>query len=182
MFKFKGIPIAALAMILALASTAASAQAPQSAQATSNLNMRAGPGTQHAVVAWIPKNSWIQVFGCTNPVAWCQTTFNDRHGWVSASHLNPRPAVGTQPLPPPPAPPGGGAHAPAGIPLFGPGFRTPDDQCRRAGESDFTNQFLGAGTYLVACPPGTDPGTFSAQTRGREVARREGWILFTVPH
>ena len=133
MFKFKGIPIAALAMILALASTAASAQAPQSAQATSNLNMRAGPGTQHAVVAWIPKNSWIQVFGCTNPVAWCQTTFNDRHGWVSASHLNPRPAVGTQPLPPPPAPPGGGAHAPAGIPLFGPGFRTPDDQCRRAG-------------------------------------------------
>ena len=44
MFKFKGIPIAALAMILALASTAASAQAPQSAQATSNLNMRAGPG------------------------------------------------------------------------------------------------------------------------------------------
>ena len=34
MFKFKGIPIAALAMILALASTAASAQAPQSAQAT----------------------------------------------------------------------------------------------------------------------------------------------------
>ena len=56
MFKFKGIPIAALAMILALASTAASAQAPQSAQATSNLTMRAGPGTQHAVVAWNPKN------------------------------------------------------------------------------------------------------------------------------
>ena len=36
--------------------------------------------------------------------------------------------------------------------------------------------------YLVACPPGTDTATFTAQTRGREVSRRDGWILFTVPH
>ena len=180
MFKLKGISTVALALILGLATTA-SAQAPQSAATTSNLNMRAGPGPQHAVVAWIPKGSWIQVFGCTHPVAWCQTTFNQRHGWVSANYLNPRPAAGTQPQPPPP-PPSGGAQAPAGVPLFGPGFRTPDDLCRRAGESDFTNQFLGGSGELVACPPGTDPRFFAFETGGQEVARRDGWILFTVPH
>ena len=77
---------------------------------------------------------------------------------------------------------GSGPRPPADVPLFGGGFRSEGDQCRRAGESAFTNQFLGGGTYLVACPPGTDTATFTAQTRGREVSRRDGWILFTVPH
>jgi hypothetical protein len=65
--------------------------------------------------------------------------------------------------------------------LFGPGFRGPDDLCRRAGESDFTNQFLGDASDLVACPPGTDPAFFAFETGGREVARRDDWILFIVP-
>lgn len=176
---FKRIPTIALALLLGLPALAA-AQAPQPVVTTSNLNLRTGPGTQHQTIAWIPKGTGIQVFGCTNPVAWCQTTFNNRHGWVSVNHLNPRPTVGTQPLPP--SPPSGGASAPAGVPLFGPGFRSPDDQCRRAGESDFTNPFLGGSGELVACPPGTDPRLFAFETGGQEVARRDGWILFTVPH
>ena len=174
---FKQVSTVALALVLGL-SASADAQVAQSVMATSNLNMRAGPGTNHAVVGWIPKKSWIQITGCTHPVAWCQTTFNNNQGWVSANHLNPRPTVGVAP-PPPPAPPTGGASA--DIPLFGPGFRTPEDQCRRAGESAFTNPFLGGAGELVACPPGTDPRLFAFETGGQEVARRDGWILFTVP-
>ncbi|WP_347268146.1 hypothetical protein [Paracoccus sp. (in: a-proteobacteria)] len=79
--------------------------------------------------------------------------------------------------PPTVAPP----RPPADVPLFGGGFRSEGDQCRRAGESAFTNQFLGDAADLVACPPGTDPRLFAFETGGKEVARREGWILFTVP-
>ena len=84
---------------------------------------------------------------------------------------------------PAPGPGGGntGAQPPAAIPLFGAGYRTPDDLCRRAGESAFTNQFLSDAADLVACPPGTDPRLFSFETGGTEVARHSGWILFTVP-
>ena len=78
--------------------------------------------------------------------------------------------------------PGSAARPPADIPLFGAGFRSEGDLCRRAGESAFTGQFMGAGADLVACPPGTDPRLFFHETGGTEVARRDGWILFTVPH
>ena len=52
-----------------------------------------------------------------------------------------------------------GARPPADVPLVGPGFRSQGD----------------------ACPPGTDPRLFIHETGGTEVARRDGWILFTVP-
>ena len=77
---------------------------------------------------------------------------------------------------------GSGPRPPADVPLFGGGFRSEGDQCRRAGESAFTNQFLSDSAQLVACPPGTDPRLFSHETGGTEVGRRDGWILFTVPH
>lgn len=176
--------IVALALSLGAALPAA-AQVSQAARTTADLNVRSGPGTQHAVIGQFPRGTSIQVFDCTNPVTWCQTMFGNTQAWVSANHLDPRPTVVAQaplpPAPPPPPPPSSGAIPPADIPLFGPGFRTPEDLCRRAGESAFTNQFLGGGADLVACPPGTDPGLFAFETGGREVARRDGWILFTVP-
>lgn len=75
----------------------------------------------------------------------------------------------------------GGALPPAGVPLFGPGYRNAGDLCRRAGESAFTNQFLSDSADLVACPPGADPRLFAFETGGKEVGRRDGWILFSVP-
>jgi uncharacterized protein YraI len=166
----------ALALFLGL-TLPANAQGSQSATTTASLNMRGGPGTQYEVIGRIPQGTRIRVSVCTDPVRWCQTVFNNRQGWISANYLNPRPgAMGA------PVPPSGGASPPADVPLFGPGFRTPDDLCRRAGESVFTNQFLGDAAHLVACPPGTDPRLFAFETGGQEVARRDGWILFTVPH
>lgn len=76
---------------------------------------------------------------------------------------------------------GQGATVPAELPLFGPGYRSEGDICRRAGESAFTNQFLDDAADFVACPPGTDPGLFAFETGGREVGRLDGWILFSVP-
>ena len=81
----------------------------------------------------------------------------------------------------PPATVTSDAVPPADVPLFGAGYRSEGDGCRRAGESAFTNQFLSDAADLVACPPGTDPGLFAFETGGSEVSRVDGWILFTVP-
>lgn len=78
-------------------------------------------------------------------------------------------------------PPTGGARMPTDVPMFGGGYRNSGDLCRRAGESAFTNQFLSDSADLVACPPGTDAGLFAFETGGKQVGRRDGWILFTVP-
>jgi len=74
-----------------------------------------------------------------------------------------------------------GSEVPAELPLFGPGYRSEGDSCRRAGESAFTNQFLDDAADFVACPPGSDPALFTFETGGREVGRIDGWILFSVP-
>ncbi len=79
-------------------------------------------------------------------------------------------------------PPPSGPRPPSDVPLFGPGFRGPGDQCRRAGESGFTNQFLSDSAQLVACPPGTDARLFRHETGGKQVGTRNGWLLFSVPH
>ncbi|MBL8580637.1 MAG: hypothetical protein JNL61_00230 [Rhizobiaceae bacterium] len=83
--------------------------------------------------------------------------------------------------PPPASPPPSGPRPPAGVPLFGPGYRGAGDMCRRAGESAYTNQFLSDAADLVACPPGTDPRLFAFETGGKKVGQRDGWLLFSVP-
>lgn len=72
--------------------------------------------------------------------------------------------------------------APTSLPFFGTGYRYEGDTCRRLGEDSFTNQYLDDAADLVACiADADDPGTFQTQTGAREVARREGYILYSVP-
>ena len=68
------------------------------------------------------------------------------------------------------------------LPFFGEGYRVPGDPCRRLGEDAYTNQFLDHTADLVGCPE-SYPGlaTFVAETGAREVARRDGFILYSVP-
>ena len=68
------------------------------------------------------------------------------------------------------------------LPIFGDGYRMPGDQCRRVGENDFTNQFLDDAADLVACPEdGENIGVFVIDTGAVEVARTQGFILYSVP-
>jgi hypothetical protein len=95
-----------LAVFVGLTLTAA-AQTSQSTTTTANLNMRAGPGTNYAIIGSIPNGTFVNVFSCTNPVRWCQLLFNGRQGWVSSNYLSPRPTVVGGPAPwpnPSPAP------------------------------------------------------------------------------
>lgn len=68
------------------------------------------------------------------------------------------------------------------LPIFGDGYRFKGDICRRVGEDDFTNQFLDDAADLVACPEDAENlGVFVIDTGAVEVARRDGFILYSVP-
>jgi len=68
------------------------------------------------------------------------------------------------------------------LPVFGDGYRFKGDVCLRVGEDDFTNQFLDDAADLVACPEDAENlGVFVIDTGAVEVARRDGYILYSVP-
>ena len=70
---------------------------------------------------------------------------------------------------------------PDSITLLG-GYRDPADQCRRVGETAYTNQFLDDAADLVGCPEGAENlGVFVTETGAREVDRFGGFILYSVP-
>ena len=67
------------------------------------------------------------------------------------------------------------------LPLFGNGYRADGDQCRRVGESAETVDYLDHTADLVACPEDYEGlGVFITETGGTEVARIDGWVLFSV--
>lgn len=68
------------------------------------------------------------------------------------------------------------------LPFFGTGYRFDGDICRRLGEDSYTNQLLDDASDLVACPiDAENAGVFVMDTNATEVARRGGYILFSVP-
>ncbi|QFT57442.1 hypothetical protein FIU94_01285 [Sulfitobacter sp. THAF37] len=76
------------------------------------------------------------------------------------------------------------APVPAGtdLPFFGNGYRFDGDACRRVGEDAYTNQFLDDTADLVGCPADLENlGVFVIDTGAREVARRDGYVLYSVP-
>ena len=67
------------------------------------------------------------------------------------------------------------------LPLLG-GYRDTADQCQRVGENDFTNQYLGDATDLVACPKDYEgTGVFVTETGATKVNTVGDWELYTVP-
>ena len=68
------------------------------------------------------------------------------------------------------------------LPFFGDGYRGDGDQCRRLGESAATAEFLDDAADLVGCPEGMENlGIFAIDTGGVEVARLQGYVLYSVP-
>lgn len=55
---------------------------------TSDVNMRAGPGTGYPVVDLIPADAHVIIHGCLNDYAWCDVSWRGDRGWVSADYLD----------------------------------------------------------------------------------------------
>jgi uncharacterized protein YraI len=68
-----------------LAPGAASAQS--SATATTDLNVRAGPGPQYPIVGYIEADDAVTVTGCLDQSQWCTVDFAGGHGWAYSAYL-----------------------------------------------------------------------------------------------
>lgn len=75
------------------------------------------------------------------------------------------------PVPPPPG----------DLPMVRP-YRAEGDPCMLVGESAYTVALLDDTADLVGCPEGYDGlSAFATETGGTEVARHQGYVLFSVP-
>lgn len=71
---------------LLLSSTAAFADF--SATATTDLNIRSGPGPQFEVVGAIASDDSATVMGCIEGSKWCQVSYNGTTGWSYSEYLS----------------------------------------------------------------------------------------------
>lgn len=69
----------------ALAVSGGAAFADMMASASTNLNVRAGPGSNYPVVGTVAAGQSVAIDGCLNAGKWCKLTGTD--GWVSARFL-----------------------------------------------------------------------------------------------
>jgi uncharacterized protein YraI len=59
----------------------------QNAVTTGNVNMRIGPGTNHPVITTLHRGASVHVHGCVRGYSWCDTSYRNVRGWVSAGFL-----------------------------------------------------------------------------------------------
>ena len=55
--------------------------------ASADLNVRAGPGTNHRVIGMIGANDAAEVWDCSANGRWCRISYRGGEGWVSAGYL-----------------------------------------------------------------------------------------------
>jgi uncharacterized protein YraI len=70
----------------ALVALAVSGGIAAAASATTDLNIRSGPGPEYQVIGVIPSGAPVDVLGCTG--SWCQVNYAGRAGFASGSYLS----------------------------------------------------------------------------------------------
>jgi uncharacterized protein YraI len=60
----------------------------QDASVTTDLNMRAGPGTQYPVITTIPGGRSVDIYGCEGGLNWCDVSWRGNRGWVYSDYLS----------------------------------------------------------------------------------------------
>lgn len=66
---------------------ATTALAETTATATTDLNLRAGPGPMHEVVSVIPEGGSVTVDACIEASNWCQVRHDGTDGWAYGAYL-----------------------------------------------------------------------------------------------
>jgi uncharacterized protein YraI len=72
-------------LALAAGGLIASLAAVQAATVATDLNLRAGPGTDYPVIDAMPAGAHVNVRSCTG--SWCRVSFRGQTGWASANYL-----------------------------------------------------------------------------------------------
>ncbi|MSU92313.1 DUF1236 domain-containing protein [Rhodobacteraceae bacterium 2CG4] len=82
MLKHVTYPLAAAAIL-----AAGSAMAETQASATTDLNLRAGPGVGYPVIGVIGGQESVLVDGCLDPAQWCKVNHEGQEGWAYGAYL-----------------------------------------------------------------------------------------------
>lgn len=80
-------PVAALIAAAALALAGADASAQQYALTSKDVNLRAGPARDYPIVAVLPPQVQVLVYGCIPSYTWCDVMAGPDRGWVYAGNL-----------------------------------------------------------------------------------------------
>jgi uncharacterized protein YraI len=75
--------VSALAAVIAAPSMAMALHA----VAVTDLNMRAGPGSQYPIVTTIQSNGQVEILGCLEQGQWCQVNWQGNQGWAYSEYL-----------------------------------------------------------------------------------------------
>src|SRR5680860_376416 len=76
-----------LALVLAVLATPAAAQEEPNGYPITDVNLRAGPGTEYPVLVTVPTDAPITILGCLEDYTWCDTIFEENRGWMSSIYL-----------------------------------------------------------------------------------------------
>lgn len=75
------------ATVAAAMAVPATAMAASSAVTTTNLNLRAGPGTEYPVVDTLPEGARLRIRGCISGYNWCDVVWHGERGWAQGDYL-----------------------------------------------------------------------------------------------
>ena len=75
-----------LATTAALAAVPALAQ--QAATASTDLNLRAGPGSNYEIRGVIPADASVEITGCIEGYNWCEVSYDGQTGFAYGEYLN----------------------------------------------------------------------------------------------
>ncbi|MDP5216438.1 SH3 domain-containing protein [Ruegeria sp. 2205SS24-7] len=82
----KRLSIAIMAMLV-LPLLANLAHAKTQGFTTTSAHMRAGPGISYPVVATLPQDATIEIYGCQTGYSWCDVSWNAARGWISSNYI-----------------------------------------------------------------------------------------------
>jgi uncharacterized protein YraI len=72
---------------MACVAAPANAQQPNGYPIT-NVNLRAGPGTDYPVILTVPADAPITILGCLPDYTWCDSVFRNYRGWMRSIYLS----------------------------------------------------------------------------------------------
>lgn len=78
---------AAASLMIGTAVAPSEANAATTYATTANVNMRTGPSTSYPVVTVLPQNASLTANGCNASYTWCDVSYAQYRGWVSASYI-----------------------------------------------------------------------------------------------
>ncbi len=85
--SWAAVPLFAFAIVTAATQFAAGTPTRPNGYPVTNVNLRAGPGTDFPVIVTVPNRAWISILGCLADYGWCDVFFEGNRGWMRSIYL-----------------------------------------------------------------------------------------------